>query len=60
MTCERILAFVNDVGVVISKLQLVRLLTTKLVVFRAEDAAVLKAGLTGAYITVDDSGARHA
>ena len=44
MTCERILALVNDVGVVISKRQLVRLLTTKLEVFRAEDAAVLKAG----------------
>jgi hypothetical protein len=60
MTCERILAFLNDVGVVISKRQVVRLLTTKLEIFRAEDEAVLKAGLTGPYITVDDTGARHA
>ena len=28
--------------------------------FRAEDEAVLKAGLCGAYVTVDDTGARHA
>src|SRR4029077_8170724 len=28
--------------------------------FRAEDAAVLEAGLHGAYVTVDDTGARHA
>jgi hypothetical protein len=60
MTCERILALLNDVGVVISKRQVVRLLTTKLEIFRAEDEAVLKAGLTGAYVTVDDTGARHA
>src|SRR5208282_4893647 len=38
----------------------VRLLTAKLETFRAEDAAVLKAGLSGAYVTVDDTGARHA
>src|SRR5271166_2631336 len=30
----------------------------KLETFRAEDAAVLKAGLCGAYVTVDDTGAR--
>jgi hypothetical protein len=47
-------------GVVISKRQVVRLLTVKLETFRAEDAAVLKAGLSGAYVTVDDTGARHA
>ena len=44
----------------ISKRQVVRLLTVKLETFRAEDAAVLKAGLGGAYVTVDDTGARHA
>jgi hypothetical protein len=60
MTCERILALLEDVGIVISKRQVVRLLTTKLEIFRAEDEAVLKAGLTGAYVTVDDTGARHA
>jgi hypothetical protein len=47
-------------GVVISKRQAVRLLTAKLETFRAEDAAVLKAGLSGAYVTVDGAGARHA
>jgi Transposase IS66 family len=38
----------------------VRLLTAKLETFRAEDAEVLKAGLSSApYVTVDDTGARH-
>jgi hypothetical protein len=60
MTCERIVALLNGMGVVISKRQVVRLLTAKLETFRAEDAAVLKAGLSGAYVTVDDTGARHA
>ncbi len=60
MTCERIVALLNGMGVVISKRQVVRLLTVKLERFRAEDAAVLKAGLSGAYVTVDDTGARHA
>jgi hypothetical protein len=36
------------------------LLTAKLETFRAEDEAVLKAGLSSAYVTVDDTGARHA
>jgi len=60
MTCERIVALLNGMGVVISKRQVVRLLTAKLETFRAEDEAVLKAGLSGAYVTVDDAGARHA
>jgi hypothetical protein len=60
MTCERIVAFLTGIGVVISKRQVVRLLTAKLDTFRAEDEAVLKAGLGGAYVTVDDTGARHA
>ena len=60
VTCERIVALLNGMGVVISKRQVVRLLTAKLETFRAEDEAVLKAGLGGAYITVDDTGARHA
>ena len=60
MTCERILALLNGIGVVISKRQVVRLLTARLETFRAEDEAVLKAGLSGAYVTVDDTGARHA
>src|SRR6266851_3607613 len=60
VTCERIVALLNGMGVMISKRQVVRLLTAKLERFRAEDEAVLKAGLGGAYITVDDTGARHA
>jgi hypothetical protein len=60
VTCERIVALLNGMGVVISKRQVVRLLTARLEAFRAEDAAVLEAGLVGAYVTVDDTGARHA
>jgi hypothetical protein len=60
VTCERILALLNGMGVLISKRQVVRLLTARLERFRAEDEAVLKAGLGGAYVTVDDTGARHA
>src|SRR6202162_34763 len=60
VTCERIVALLNGMGVMISKRQVVRLLAAKLETFRAEDAAVLKAGLGGAYVTVDDTGARHA
>jgi len=48
VTCERITALLNGMGVVISKRQVVRLLTAKLETFRAEDEAVLKAGLCGA------------
>jgi len=44
VTCERITALLNGMGVVISKRQVVRLLTAKLETFRAEDEAVLKAG----------------
>src|SRR6266478_7865608 len=60
VTCERIVALLHGMGVVISKRQVVRLLTAKLETFRAEDEAVLEAGLGGAYVTVDDTGARHA
>ena len=60
MTCERILALLNGVGVVISKRQVVRFLATRLERFRAEDAEVLTAGLSGSpFVTVDDTGARH-
>ena len=60
VTCERIVALLTGMGVVISKRQVVRLLTAKLETFRVEDEAVLEAGLGGAYVTVDDTGARHA
>jgi len=61
MTCERIMALLTGLGLAISKRQVVRLLTAKLEDFRAEDEAVLQAGLTSApFVTVDDTGARHA
>ncbi|MFN0191104.1 MAG: transposase [Aestuariivirga sp.] len=61
MTCERIVTLLNGMGVVISKRQVVRLLTVKLETFQVEDEAVLKAALADApFITVDDTGARHA
>jgi hypothetical protein len=61
MTCERIVALLAGFGLAISKRQVVRLMTAKLEDFRAEDEAVLRAGLAGApFITVDDTGARHA
>ena len=44
----------------ISKRQVVRLLTAKSAIFVVEAQAVLRAGLdTAAWITVDDTGARH-
>ena len=61
MSCERILALVTGLGLAISKRQVVRLITAKLEDFRAEDEAVLRAGLMSApFVTVDDTGARHA
>src|SRR5262249_6435467 len=61
MTCERIVALLNGVGMVISKRQVVRLLTAKLATFQSEDAQVLDTGLrSAAYVTVDDTSARHA
>jgi hypothetical protein len=61
MPCERIVELLTGLGLAISKRQVVRLLTAKLDRFRAEDEAVLRAGLIGApFVTVDDTGARHA
>src|SRR5260370_3435622 len=61
MTCERIVALLKGLGLMISKRQVVRLLTAKLESFRAEDEAGLRAGLAGApFVTVDGTGARHA
>ena len=61
MTCERIVALLTGLGLAISKRQVVRLVTEKLDSFRAEDEAVLRAGLASApFVTVDDTGARHA
>jgi Transposase IS66 family len=61
MTCARIVALLTGLGLAVSKRQVVRLVTAKLEDFRAEDEAVLRAGLMSApFVTVDDTGARHA
>lgn len=61
MPCERIVELLAGLGLAVSKRQVVRLLSAKLDRFGAEDKAVLRAGLIGApFITVDDTGARHA
>jgi hypothetical protein len=61
MTCERIVAVLTAAGVAISKRQVVRLLTARLDLFRAEEEAAFTAGLgSSAYVSVDDTGARHA
>ena len=61
MTCERIVAVLTAAGLSISKRQVVRLLTAKLDLFRAEEEAVFAAGLRASgFVSVDDTGARHA
>jgi transposase len=61
VTTERLTALLNGIGIEISKRQVVRLLCHPLDRFVAEDQAVLRAGLsTARWITVDDTGARHA
>jgi regulator of replication initiation timing len=60
VTMARLTTLLNDIGLDISKRQVVRLLTKDLDGFAAEDAAVLHAGLvSSSYVTVDDTGARH-
>ncbi len=60
-TLPRLLVFLRSGGVSISKRQLQRLLTDKPDDVIAEAQAVLRAGLeTSPYISVDDTGARHA
>jgi len=61
MTCERIVAVLAAAGLSVSKRQVVRLLTAKLDLFRAEEEAVFTAGLRASgFVSVDDTGARHA
>ena len=60
MTVPRIMAQLHDLGIAISKRQVVRLLVAGQDDFLAENRAVLRAGLeTAAWISVDDTGARH-
>lgn len=59
-TVERLTALLRDLGVDISKRQVVRLLNDGQEVFTAEAKAVLRAGLKSApWVSVDDTGARH-
>jgi hypothetical protein len=61
ITTERLTALLTGMGLDISKRQVVRLLSQGLEDLIAEDEAVLRTGLeTGDWITVDDTGARHA
>jgi regulator of replication initiation timing len=61
VTSERLTDLLNGIGLSISKRQVVRLLTADLEPFEREDHAILQAGLVSSpYITVDDTGARHA
>lgn len=60
ITVERLTGLLRDLGLDISKRQVVRLLTAGHDGFLAENRAVLRAGLeTASWITVDDTGARH-
>jgi hypothetical protein len=60
-TLPRLLALLQSIGVSISKRQLQRLLTDKPESFVAEARDVLRAGLkTSRFVSVDDTGARHA
>jgi len=60
ITIPRLLTQLRDLGIDISKRQIVRLLSGKQDAFLAEAAGVLRAGLAQAsWITVDDTGARH-
>ncbi|MFL5289039.1 MAG: transposase, partial [Rhodopila sp.] len=60
-TLPRLVALLQSMGVAISKRQVQRLLTDKQDDFVSEAQAVLRAGLqTSAYVSTDDTGARHA
>ena len=60
VTVERLVAQLQAIGISISKRQVMRLLIAGQDDFLAETREVLRAGLqTAAWITVDDTGARH-
>ena len=61
VTVPRLVAQLHDLGIAISKRQVVRLLTDPQAGFLSEAQDVRRAGLeTARWITVDDTGARHA
>lgn len=60
VTVPRLVSLLNDIGIVISKRQVMRLLIEGQDTFLAEARDVLRTGLSSAaWITVDDTGARH-
>jgi hypothetical protein len=60
VTTERLTRLLNELGLAVSKRQVLRLLNDSHAAFAAEAAAVLGAGLeTARWLTVDDTGARH-
>jgi hypothetical protein len=60
VTVPRLAALLGDLGVEISKRQIVRLLSAKQDAFLAEAREVLRAGLASAsWFSTDDTGARH-
>ena len=60
VTVPRLVSLLNDIGVVISKRQVMRLLIEGQDTFLSEARDVLRTGLSSAgWITVDDTGARH-
>jgi hypothetical protein len=60
VTVPRLVSLLNDIGVIISKRQVLRLLIEGQDTFLTEARDVLRTGLsTAAWITVDDTGARH-
>jgi hypothetical protein len=61
VTVERLLAQLKGLGVRISKGQIITILTANKDAFHAEKDAILEAGLaSAAWVTVDDTAARHA
>src|SRR4051794_40182658 len=61
VTVERLRAQLRGLGVRISKGQIITLLTANKDAFHAEKDAILEVGLaTARWVTVDDTGARHA
>ncbi len=60
VTVSRLVGLLRDIGVDISKRQVVRLLNEDKEAFLLEARGVLRAGLeTARWVTVDDTGARH-
>jgi hypothetical protein len=60
VTVPRLVSLLNDIGIVISKRQVMRLLIEGQDVFLSEARDVHRTGLSSAaWITVDDTGARH-